>query len=390
MTEKNDNKDNFEFFKLATNYLSDRFLQPLSASLLLSWAAWNYKIIMILISFDSVDVKFKNIEQVQAADGISLFGFSLSVYWSHGFVLPIISALAFIYLYPFFSTHALRHTLLKQRVVNELKRLNSEEELIDVTRSRELVKENAQLKFSIEKIEQAASEKEKSLTEAINMLESNVIRLNEQLSSGKDSSLHTHSRNGAEKESEGSVDALDYKDNLDDVVDHSTYEKIRGSDFIWGSLDAKVYSLESKIEFTVASLFAPEVWGNYSSGQQKAISIIFFEKFKEGAYINIEILKADDAGLPESYVTLPFQEYTGWKEINDKVISLLNISDGSGISLEEMRKKLNLKFPVLKNCLAYLESKNFMRRASKQQGSKVFEVYIITSIGRYYAEALGS
>lgn len=390
MSGKDEDKEGFEFFKLAANYLSDRFLQPLSAALLLSWGAWNYKILMILISFDTVQVKFENIKSVQARVVFDLFGYQVESFWWHGFILPIASALAFIYAYPYAATHALGYTLNRQRAVNHLKKRNSEEELVDVARGRQLIKDNSQLKIEIEKIKLEFNEKEKSLTETINILESNNAAVLKQLAvmEKTSSSAHGNQSSGAQLEK---VNGSSTKQNAplkqsEEPWNSATIQRIKDSDYIWLRVANRVYMLQTSDEFQVSDLFGSEVWNAYNDLQKAVIINTFRERFKRGEYINIAVKMIGGEESLDSYIVIPFAEYPNRKQIQDRVLAFIVSKKATQVRIEELSEGLPLRSEIIIRCLENLQQINFVKLFTGSR--KEIIACALTSRGRLYSEAL--
>lgn len=401
MIEKESNKETFDFVRQVTNYLSDRFLQPLSAALLLSWSVWNYKIIMILISFDSIETKFKNVDLVHSGVVFSVISFQIESYWWYGFFLPVLSALLFIYVYPFAANHALEYTLGVQEKINIVKRKRSENELIDVARSRELVKENAQLKVLIDNFKAEFAEKEKNLVESINMLESNNARLQATVSSFESSSKDESA--GLDINSKDQMTSSSFISNDDtseyegvNAVSHQRLvnsEKIRNSEYLWSRVENSVYSLEPDVKFSLSSIFESGVWSEYNNEQKDALKQIFEERVKNNKFINVKRYGVDVNTGDIVYITLPFSEYFDWTNIRDRVLLCLEKNRANksvrGLMVDELASRLTLHIQIVNNCLKYLKEKGYVDSSQGSKNGVKVVFYEISSAGRLYIQAAG-
>jgi hypothetical protein len=338
---------------------------------------------MILISFDTIKDKFDNLKAVQLQEVFSILGFSVESYWWYGFLMPVISAVLFIYAYPYAAIHALEYTIDSQEKVNGLRYRKRESELVDNARARELIKENSQLKIENEKIAFAAAEKEKSLTETINILEANIVRLNEQLapflasSAGEVYEQKSENKNYASYVGNGVDHDLPESSQSLDLV----FKKIKDADYIWKRVADRVYSIQPNAEFRVSALFGPDVWDAYDQAQKSAIATIFRENFINGKYINLVTRVVDGEEGQDVYMVIPFVEYPNRKAIQDAVLAFM-VPNNKPIRIEEFFAALDIRKEVVKNCLDHLLEMKFIRPMGHATS------YVLTSQGRLYAEAL--
>ncbi|WP_426115772.1 hypothetical protein [Massilia sp. PWRC2] len=81
-----------ELLKSFKAQMYDRVSSPLTFSFVLSWCVWNYRFLMVMIGTGPAAEKFVYVEQ------------HLFATWEdiarHGFIYPLCSALAYIYIYP--------------------------------------------------------------------------------------------------------------------------------------------------------------------------------------------------------------------------------------------------------------------------------------------------
>lgn len=363
MSEVENNKETFEFLRQVTNYLSDRFLQPLSAALLLSWAVWNYKIIMIVISFDSINVKFKNLKVVQYHEVFSIFGYSVESFWWYGFFMPIISAVLFIYAYPYAAIHALEYTIDRQEKVNYLRRRRRESELVDNARARELIKENTQLKIENEKIAFSADQKEKSLTETINILEDRIKKF-------KDSTSFVESVDGTRtallksfKKSNEKIDILitPELENIEKFIQDVLFQKKEGESFLF------------------LELLPDNVWTHYNDQKRSELEVSFNIGVEAGRYNNVRVLK-DMPGSINRYTILSFPDSKDSNLVMVYILDIIYKSKSKTVHSSEVKNWKGWNYFFLKNGIEYLKQKQFIE-ALPLSGS---DNYRITKTGELY------
>lgn len=148
-----------EFLKAAKEAVSERFSSPLLSSFCIAWCLWNYKFIVILFSKNSVESTFNLIEKISFPNGMTIF--------LHGLLYPFLSAIAYIYLYPYPAKHIYVFRLKRQKEINQLKKKIHDETPLTVEESRILIKKYFELEQNNKKI--------------INSLQSEISDLNEQI-----------------------------------------------------------------------------------------------------------------------------------------------------------------------------------------------------------------
>ena len=92
----------------------ERLASPLLGSFAVAWCAWNYRFLVILFSDESVTQTFKLIEVVAFPD--------LRAVCLKGLMLPLASALIYVFLYPYPARFVYRFTLNRQREINSIRK----------------------------------------------------------------------------------------------------------------------------------------------------------------------------------------------------------------------------------------------------------------------------
>ncbi len=108
----------------------ERLSSPLLGSFLLSWLVWNWKFLVILFSENSVTTTFDLVNTLAFPDKTTLF--------LKGFFYPLLSSLAYVFLYPYPARFVYAFTLKRQRELNAIKQRTTDETLLTEKESRQL------------------------------------------------------------------------------------------------------------------------------------------------------------------------------------------------------------------------------------------------------------
>lgn len=143
----------------AKDSIMERLASPLLGSFVLAWGLWNYKFMVILLSAASVTTTFHLIDTIAFPD--------LSTTLLRGILYPFISALGYVFVYPYPAKFVYTFTQKRQREINQVKRQIEEETLLTLEQSRALRAEFVQ--------------HERKYQETIDRLNNEVSRLNAEL-----------------------------------------------------------------------------------------------------------------------------------------------------------------------------------------------------------------
>jgi len=116
--------------KTASALAHERTISPLLPSFCVSWLLWNYRIITLIFSEMDISEKFIFIDTV-------LYGTPWDV-WLKGVLGPLVTALAYIYLYPYPARAVYEHALARQRELRTARERIEEETPLTVEGSRAL------------------------------------------------------------------------------------------------------------------------------------------------------------------------------------------------------------------------------------------------------------
>ncbi|MFB2670644.1 hypothetical protein ACE02U_17870 [Shewanella xiamenensis] len=121
--------------------LYDRVSSPLSSSFFVSWCLWNYKILIVLFSSMKPYEKYNQIDILISNYGFSTPFFEPLGYWlSNGFLLPLASAAAYLFIYPKPSRWVYEHWLGNEKKLKKLKDIADEAQLLSEEESKRIRK----------------------------------------------------------------------------------------------------------------------------------------------------------------------------------------------------------------------------------------------------------
>jgi hypothetical protein len=119
-----------EIIASAKEQAAERLASPLIGSFAVSWCLWNYKFLVILFSAASVSKTFQMIASIAFPD-----------LWSvvmRGMLLPLITAVAYIFVYPYPAKVVYGFTQRRQKEINDMRRQIADETPLTVEESRKL------------------------------------------------------------------------------------------------------------------------------------------------------------------------------------------------------------------------------------------------------------
>lgn len=119
-----------EIVASAKQSISEKLSSPLIAGFLFSWVFWNWKFAVIVFSNNTVTKTFELIEIYSFSDWYAVL--------LRGLLLPLISALFYIFAYPYPAKYIYGYTLKKQREVDQLKQIINDETPLTIEESQRL------------------------------------------------------------------------------------------------------------------------------------------------------------------------------------------------------------------------------------------------------------
>ncbi|MES2049659.1 MAG: hypothetical protein V4447_14755 [Pseudomonadota bacterium] len=108
--------------------ITERLSSPLSASFTISWCLWNYKVLVILLSVNTVSMTFKLIEK-------NCFPTTASIL-INGIGFPLLIALVYLFVYPYPAKFVYEFTRKRQKEIHEIKQRIEDETPLTLEESR--------------------------------------------------------------------------------------------------------------------------------------------------------------------------------------------------------------------------------------------------------------
>ena len=149
-------------------YLYDRASSPLLGSFACSWLAWHYRAVLVVTSGKSVEDKFAYLDETlyPCWEAIAIKGVGL----------PLMTALAYIFVYPIPALKTYEYARKQQKKMNDRRRAIEDETLLSAADSRAL-RHNL---LSIEEVhEQSLQKKDARIKTLETQLEEETKRANE-------------------------------------------------------------------------------------------------------------------------------------------------------------------------------------------------------------------
>jgi len=109
-------------------HLYERTSSPLTGSFLLSWLAWNYRFILLLISGTPINDKYLIIDTVLYATWQQIY--------LQGLLFPIITAILYIFIYPYPAKFVFKFSRKRQKEIVDAKKEIEGETLLTISESR--------------------------------------------------------------------------------------------------------------------------------------------------------------------------------------------------------------------------------------------------------------
>lgn len=232
-----------DILESAKQSLIERLSSPLLGAFFLSWCAWNWKFVVILLSDNTITTTFSLIETFAFPD------YSTIVF--RGLVFPLFSACAYVFIYPYPARFIYDFTLRRQREISQTKQRISDETPLTIEDSRRIRSEYI--------------EKERRHAALIQGLREEIASLNEALSA-RDKQIKASPHSGAEK----------YYDRLDEsqlellhLLEDSGGESPE-PDLITQSNETKV-----KTEFNIGELERKNLVSRHFSNRARAHIVAF-------------------------------------------------------------------------------------------------------------------
>lgn len=165
-----------DIIKSIKAFLYDRSASPLFGAFLVSWAVWNYRFILYILSDLKVENKINFIDSYFLPMQYELYGYTINIstQFTNGLLVPLILTLLYIYAYPYFAKPVYKFSLKRQAEIREIKQKESDLRLLDEKESREIFQRLAELQNKYNSDTEYLQKHVASLTKVISELEKNA------------------------------------------------------------------------------------------------------------------------------------------------------------------------------------------------------------------------
>lgn len=174
-----------DIIKSVKAFLYDRSTSPLFGAFVVSWAAWNYRFIIYVISDINIDQKIKLIDSYFSALELELFGCIISIpsQLTNGFIVPAVFASLYIYAYPYLAKPVYRFSLKRQTEIRTIKQQEGDARLLDEKESREILQRLAELQekynSDTDNLQRQVSSLSKTITEFENKTKPDLSKVSD-------------------------------------------------------------------------------------------------------------------------------------------------------------------------------------------------------------------
>ncbi len=318
-------------------HLYDRVVSPLFGAFLISWAIWNYRIIFVLLSSEVIPYKFNYIDEYYSSM-IYFGGLSISKCWAVGIAAPLLSALSYIYLYPFFALPVYKFSLSRQKKLADTKNEIEGATLLTLEKSRKIIQDAKRMQVLYDKKIDEVEEEIERLKGIISDQEKEISALRENYKTKKNIALN------------------DSNEELD--IDQVIFDGIK--------------SLSSGESFKLFELFGGDVWSSFNGGRRHALEKQFKIDVINKKYPEISIADKDSSGQ-QIYVFKPLSDVLNFKLI-DKILDCWTSNpQRESFSISDVSNLSGLHAMEAAHGIDVMESIGFVRSFSRS-GGKMYEL----------------
>lgn len=141
-------------------YLYERAVSPLLGSLIISWCAWNYKFLLLLVSGLTFSEKLR-FTHVLYSNDYEIF--------LQGMLFPFLTSVAYLFIFPYPAQFVYKFSLRRQKALNDLKNEQQENELLTLEQSKairnQLAEVEKQFDELVERKERAIEQRDREIEE---------------------------------------------------------------------------------------------------------------------------------------------------------------------------------------------------------------------------------
>lgn len=357
-----------DIIKSIKAHLYDRAVSPLSGALIISWCLWNYKVLFVLLSSESMIYKLNFVDEFYA----QIFLFNL--WWSsfntsnsivNGVLGPIVTTLMYLFIYPLFAVPGYKFSLWVQKKYDMAKNDHQKNKLLTYEQSIELHKKIAELELQKESEHKDYLNRIDALNELVNNKNSLLLssEKNYQELVAKYEILHSEGTlsSGAHGSSNEKGEMFSGDDSLGGAVDGeedplSKPELKELEGFIVNALFQK----KAGEQFVFSSLIPAETWAHYSDENRFSLERSFRFGVDSRRYRNVKVSEKQIDGSVTKYTILDFLECKDSKSVLIYILEKIAASKYKTVQESELKSWREWNFHLLKNGIDYLLEKGFV------------------------------
>ena len=264
-----------DIFKSIKAYLYDRAASPLFGAFIIAWSIWNYRVFVIIFTGEreSIVSKFNEIDALFKSFEVNIWNLAIPINGTfyHGFLIPALLTISYLYLYPFLAKPVYEHSLKKQKELREIKQEEEKNRLLSVEESREIYKRLSEMQAEHERDVESYTKQISSLNQSINDLEGQLSSEVKQADSLRET-------------------------KFDDINDADIEE-------FDNAIRTKIESFDER-EFQLSDLFTTEQWTSLNSTGKQAIGKRLKMKVDRGDFVGVSA-KRKGSGNQQIYTKEP-------------------------------------------------------------------------------------
>ncbi len=333
-----------EILKSVKAYLYDKSTSPLFGCFVISWLVWNYRVVLTIFSGESLESKFRVIEELFETINVTLWDvhFNVSGELVNAFMVPAIATIFYIYVYPFLAKPVYEHSLSRQKELRVIKQKEENNRLLSVEESRELYQKLAQLQDEADKETERYRKQVSSLSQTIVELQK-------------------------ETETDNKHDISHINDELNDFVEHKIESIIK-----------KVASMSGK-EFQLSDLFDEDEWNGLTSTVKNVLGKRFKELVEKGEIGSVSV-KGKDSGNILVYVSKDGNRLSPDEE--SILMKFAGLDEDHGYAAREIQKITGWHIDKVRADMDELASYDYLYRESATDTGQT--LYLLSQRGRKY------
>jgi predicted transcriptional regulator len=149
--------------------VQERTTNPLTFSFIASWCLWNFKFLLIITGDGTTAERIQRFEQ--------LYPHTASTYLQHAFGAPLITALTYVFVYPYISELVISYSRTRQvRIANAIKKIEGAR-VLTADEARDLVRRHEHDRASWEEKEAKLQSQLKQLRDVITSDEATLSKI---------------------------------------------------------------------------------------------------------------------------------------------------------------------------------------------------------------------